>query len=466
MVILLFPDETSLRHVASALWKNPEGLSQASVIVGAGFSKNALPKSSSSRSSDAFPSWAELSGLMVDDLYAHESDESRTLRKSSVAGSVGNALRIAEEYEAARGRGQLDNLLKRAIPDLDFDPGPLHGALCELPWVDILTTNYDTLLERAARQQFERSYQTVLSQQDIPSTHQPRIIKLHGSFPDSKQPYIITEEDFRTYDANFPAMVNLAQQCLVEKTCCLIGFSGDDPNFLRWSGWVRDVLGSSHMEPVYLVGLLDHSPSQRSLLDRRHIRTIDLSPLFPSQDWPDSARRHQAATAWFIEALKSLRPAETSEWPEETARGFTNLQLPAGHPKLPKNNDARFRDEEEHPHEVRLPTEPSTPAGSGVLGESSQVRSENLSTERPVDSGHQYKELELDLKIDAIVEVWQSNRCLYPGWLVLPWSNHKKLMKKTIAWELVIPERAAQQRDHKKAVKWLLELSWRLEIAI
>lgn len=136
---MLFPDETNLRHVASALWTNPEGLGQASVILGAGFSKNAIPKSNQSQPNSTFPSWAELTDVIVDELYAHEGDDIRSWRKRTVSGSVSSALRIAEEYEAARGRGQLESLLKRAIPDLDYDPGPLHRAFCELPWVDILT---------------------------------------------------------------------------------------------------------------------------------------------------------------------------------------------------------------------------------------------------------------------------------------------------------------------------------------
>ena len=456
---MLFPDETNLRHVASALWKNPDGLGQASVIVGAGFSKNALTKSGSSYAHSSFPSWAELTDAMVEELYSHESVNERNNRKNNISGAVSSALRIAEEYEAARGRGQLDSLLKRAIPDLDFDYGPLHSALCELPWVDILTTNYDTLLERAANEQLERRYQVVMSQQDIPTTQQPRIIKLHGSFPDSKQPNIITEEDFRTYENKFPAMVNLAQQCLIEKTCCLIGFSGDDPNFLRWSGWVRDVLGSSHMEPVYLVGLNNHSPSQKSLLDRRHIRTIDLSPLFPSKDWPNPAQRHQAATTWFIEALKSLKPAETFEWPKDTIRRFTNLKIIDKNPELPHDNNIQFKEEFDHPHLMRLEnTALESKISEGIESKSGdeiilQIKKEN-------------KNSELDFKIDNIVEIWKNNRALYPGWLVLPWSNHQTLIEKTISWGDIIPERALVQDNQQRALKWLLELTWRLEKAL
>jgi hypothetical protein len=39
---------------------------------------------------------------------------------------------------------------------------------------------------------------------------------------------------------NFAPFVNTVQQTLLEKSLCLIGFSGDDPNFLQWIGWIRD----------------------------------------------------------------------------------------------------------------------------------------------------------------------------------------------------------------------------------
>ena len=73
---------------------------------------------------------------------------------------------------------------------------------------------------------------------------QPRIFKLHGSFP-SQFPLIVTEEDYRTYPSEFAPFVNTVQQAMMETVFILIGFSGDDPNFRNWSGWVRDNLGEA-----------------------------------------------------------------------------------------------------------------------------------------------------------------------------------------------------------------------------
>ena len=66
----------------------------------------------------------------------------------------------------------------------------------ELPWRDVFTTNYDTLLERAADKVSKRRYNVVVNQEDLVNSNDaPRILKLHGSFP-SQRPFIITEEDY------------------------------------------------------------------------------------------------------------------------------------------------------------------------------------------------------------------------------------------------------------------------------
>ena len=97
----------------------------------------------------------------------------------------------------------LEKILKQAVPDEDFVPSRLYKKLMELPWCDVFTTNYDTLLERTADQITNRRYNVVVCQEDlVNSSNAPRIVKLHGSFP-SHRPFIITEEDCRTYPVKF-----------------------------------------------------------------------------------------------------------------------------------------------------------------------------------------------------------------------------------------------------------------------
>ena len=110
----------------------------------------------------------------------------------------------------------------------------------------------------------------VRTTEEIPYAARPRIVKLHGTFP-AHEPFIFTEEDYRKFPAQFAPFVNLVQQSMMETSFCLLGFSGDDPNFLHWSGWVRDNL-TTGAPKIYLVGWLEiigPSPSHARIAQRR-----------------------------------------------------------------------------------------------------------------------------------------------------------------------------------------------------
>lgn len=275
-------------------------------MVGAGFSLNAR----SLGASDAFPTWSRLMEAMMTDIVEADSSQIDELRK--LARSTSGALRIAQEYVALHGRSRLDSLLKRLVPDSSFAPGPLHVQALKLPWCDVFTTNWDTLLERGAETLYERSYTPVVRISDIPQTHRPRIVKLHGTFP-SHHPFILTEEDFRCYPVDFAPFVTLVRQSMMESVFCLIGFSGDDPNFLAWSGWVRDALGP-YAPRIYLVGVLNLRPGHRRMLEDRGVQPVDLSQIFVHAPAPVEDRYGQAYD-WFFRNLQAGQPDDPIEWP-------------------------------------------------------------------------------------------------------------------------------------------------------
>ncbi len=251
----VLPDYIHIEQLRSALWTGRE-YGRAAVFVGTGFSRNSDPAKTNPR---PIPLWSDLTRILIDHLYPVGSGqdwhrESALHQKESISGS----LRLAQEYEAAHGRQRLDQLIIDMVSDQDWKPGDLHRLLLELPWADVFTTNYDTLLERATDGVTDRRYVLVQTPAEIPWATRPRIVKLHGSFP-SIRPFIITEEDFRSYPRTFAPFVNLVQQSVMESLFCLIGFSGDDPNFLYWSGWVRDNLGDSAPR-IYLCGVLVPRP--------------------------------------------------------------------------------------------------------------------------------------------------------------------------------------------------------------
>ena len=221
-------------------------------------------------------------------------------------------LKLAEEVEAAYGRTVLNQLIRDSLPDDEYAPSDLHEKLLNLGWKDVFTTNYDTLLERTLEKITDRHYSLILNKEDLIYSSDPRIIKLHGSFP-STLPFVITEEDYRQYPKKSAIFVNTVQQTLIENVLCLVGFSGDDPNFLQWIGWIRDNIGKDIASKIYLVGLFNFSTAQLNLLNSRNIVVLNMSkcPAVKPRDF-------YVGLELFFDALKQLTK-ENDEilWPTD-----------------------------------------------------------------------------------------------------------------------------------------------------
>jgi len=123
------------------------------------------------------------------------------------------------------------------------------------------------------------------------------IIKLHGSIRlseeeefgfdnDARKHYVITEEDFLTYPQKHEAFTQLMRISLLQESFCLIGFSGADPNFLAWIGWVRDILYRAKYDrpenKIYLIDLTDKKPEFNKIAFYRNHRIAYL-PLLSSE---------------------------------------------------------------------------------------------------------------------------------------------------------------------------------------
>jgi hypothetical protein len=287
------PDYPALQQLGRALWKMGKARG-AAILVGAGFSRNADRVHANTPEP---PLWTTIACVMQKRIYP-----------DGVAPK--DPLRLAEEFKVLLGEPALEDLIRDLVRDEEWLPGELHKKLVKLPWTDILTTNWDTLIERAALENLGQTYETVRCIGDIATTRAPRVVKLHGSLP-SNRPFILSEEDYRTYPSVFAPFVNLVQQTLLENELCLLGFSGDDPNFLEWSGWVRDQLGASARR-IHLVGALDLSPAHRKLLESRNISAIDLSTLVVGL----GKARHRAAATEFLTYLEKAKPRAQWDWPE------------------------------------------------------------------------------------------------------------------------------------------------------
>ena len=286
---------------------------QASLMVGAGFSLNA---ETASPDTPLPPTWNQLKKEFVNKLYGSFSRQYR--KKMSDTKTV---LQLAQEYDKSFERSELNSLLNAQIIDDKIFPGKIHESLLKLPWKDVFTTNYDTLLERAASHIVERKYNPVYRCDDLALSESPRIIKLHGSIHLEPMNLILTEEDYRRYPSSYAPFVNTVQQAIMETTLCLVGFSGTDPNFLKWIGWVRDNLKEA-MPPIYLIGKLNISDSEYEVMKKYNIRPVDLSVL-------GKKKNHKELLTFFIEKISSPLPLKWDLSSVPFSPSFQTIQRPS-----------------------------------------------------------------------------------------------------------------------------------------
>ena len=412
-----FPDQSKFNRVRDALWKRSPS---ATIMVGAGFSKNAeIVKSGTSSA----PSWTELTEAMCERLYPLVGDG---YRESAIAASAekSGALRYAQEYETAFGRTDLHSFLRTNVRDDHMRPGEMHRRLLRLPWRDVFSTNWDTLLERTCSDIPERSYSILRNTDEIPLAASPRIIKLHGSL-DGHFPLIFTEEDYRTYPGRFAPFVNTVQQSMMESVFCLLGFSGDDPNFLHWSGWVRDNLQVSAPK-IYLAGWLELSEHRRGMLEARNVIPIDLARHPQAKGWP-KALRHQRATEWILRSLEGGRPYELADWPSP--------------PRGPTSPTPDFLEPVQRvvPREPRAESKPSPSEAQSADDRATAVR--------------------------MLLDVWSHNRReTYPGWLAAPSAVRSKMWSTNETAHAILgalPELTTIER-----LNAIREIMWRRQIQL
>ncbi|MCP2072232.1 UNVERIFIED_ORG: hypothetical protein J2Y77_001668 [Pseudomonas lini] len=304
-------DYPALKKLAGVLWRQDASYRGAAVMVGAGFSRCAAQSAETTR---LMPLWMDFSRKLASEL--DPSDPNLAYL---------DPLRLAELYKAQFGQQALNDLIRAEIDDLAWSPGELHNKLLQLPWSDVLTTNWDTLLERASERVHIPIYNTVTKQTDLAAVAPPRITKLHGTVNVTEE-LIFTQEDYRRYPETHAAFVNFSRQVFIENELCLLGFSGEDPNFLQWTGWVRDHLHSQSRR-VYLVGALNLSGAKRKYLESINVAPIDLWDAVKHLD--DTSLRHIQATELFLSTLNKLKPVHASEWRPQSIEDLSLAEVAA-----------------------------------------------------------------------------------------------------------------------------------------
>ena len=260
--------EMCLNYIAQKLTEG--GIS---VMVGAGFSLNAN-EGKQQKDEACYQNWAALLTNAYKELYPkcdEENIEKEILQKGETV--------VAQEYVKAKGgmREALDIYIENQFSRIDknTDNLSLHQRLLELGWVDVMTTNWDDLLERNPA---ENGYYPVQRAKDLRCRKDRRIVKLNGSIRTKEQVdkneysfddcdsclYIATQSDFDNYKTEHASFFNFMQTKILDLPFCLMGFSGRDPNFLYWIKELKRTMtkggNTEYPNPIFLFDVCPFDP--------------------------------------------------------------------------------------------------------------------------------------------------------------------------------------------------------------
>jgi len=181
---------------------------------------------------------------------------------------------------------------EKKLKELIFQRARLAGSISILE--DAIKSKDGRLADLKRKQNQVNSQVTYSSQLALKKNG--NIIKLHGSVRtgetdpfgfdnDARMHYVISKEDFEGYPAKHEAFTQLMRIALLQESFCLLGFSGTDPNFLAWIGWVRDVIErkksteDGQEEKIYLIDVRDKAadPERVQFYNNHRIAFIPLA---------------------------------------------------------------------------------------------------------------------------------------------------------------------------------------------
>ena len=233
-------EETKLKAIESICGKLSER--KAVLFLGAGI--NAGIKNDAG---EDFPLGSGLSDCLCRDLLEDEA----------------LALTLDEAAEIARYKFGCEEVNKYFYSLFNsYDPGVAHLSLVQLPWDVIYSTNYDLLIERAAKNSSSKSAGNICvvssNKQDITPFREEDILyyKLHGSIDiantdDGK--LTLTKEDYKQYDLVRKRLFKRLENDLLNKTFVFIGYALKDPNFRNILEDCREMLGTKTLPRSFAI---------------------------------------------------------------------------------------------------------------------------------------------------------------------------------------------------------------------
>lgn len=245
------------------------------IFVGAGVSKNSETKGLK------LPTWNDLISDLKKDLEL--TDET-------------DFLKIAQLYYLEFKEHSYIKKLKDYFPD-NIRPSLIHKQIFELNPQIIITTNWDTILEKAIEDN-AYIYDVIRCDEDlVKSTLQKKVIKMHGDFKNHN--IVFKEDDYLNYQFNFPLIENYIKSILSTHTILFLGYSYNDINFKQIMKWLQNY---SKVQPPRYLTVFKENSTQNKYLENHGINIFLLDE--PNKEMK-SQKDYFENTKYFLDLIKN-----------------------------------------------------------------------------------------------------------------------------------------------------------------
>lgn len=175
------------------------------VFLGAGVSMNS-----------GLPSWESLIKQLMEDLIIKDDDN--------------DYLKIAQYYYDMAGQQKYFQKIDEIfLKYQNAKPNAIHEEIQRINPKHIITTNYDSLIEKQVNQGINK-YQIIKKDMDIPySKSDHYLIKMHGDLLEKN--LVLKEDDYFDFENNFYMISTLIKSLIMNHTVLFIGYSLSDSTF-------------------------------------------------------------------------------------------------------------------------------------------------------------------------------------------------------------------------------------------
>lgn len=166
------------------------------------------------------------------------------------AGQKDDYFRIPQLYYDARGKKEYNELIKNIFGYDDKSPNRIHELIVDMNPCNIITTNYDDLLERAFKERGE-FLKVVERDSDFPyAKNSKMILKMHGGFVHDN--FVLKEDDYLYYSNHFKLMETQIKALVARHVVLFVGYSYNDPDVKQIFNWTKQVLGEDMPRAYFL----------------------------------------------------------------------------------------------------------------------------------------------------------------------------------------------------------------------